>query len=198
MTQERLGRINLWKWAFLLLLACNLGLGLVLAGRLLERREEDLVIQQAADGLDLQLGTFTTNREQLNQTLATYLEDYQSKEFSYQVLVGNQTILFEGAYKFLGYQVPLYLYLTPYPLEDGTLRLSVDAFSVGTLPLPAKEVLQYIKSSYDLPDFVTVQPKKETIHIDLRAIDNKEKIYVKADTIDLLNDRIVFSILKKK
>lgn len=198
MRQRRTGNINLWKGAFLLLLAANLGLALVLSGRLLERREDDLAISQSADGIDLTLGTFTTNREQLNQTLATYLEDYQSQEFSYQVLVGNQTILFEGAYKFLGYQVPLYLYLTPYPLEDGTLRLSVESFSVGTLPLPAREVLQYIKSSYDLPDFVTVQPKKETIHLNLRAIDNKERIYVKAQTIDLLNDRIVFSILKKK
>lgn len=199
MQQKKIGwSINLWKWAFLLLLVSNLALVAVLSSRLLERRETVTESLTVTNPEDVSIGLFTTERESVNQLLSVYLDQYQTEDFSYQVLVGSTTILFEGAYQLFGYQVPLYVYFNPYHLEDGTIRLDIDSFSVGTLPLPKKEVLQYIKSSYKLPHFVTIDAKNETIHIDLTRLDNTEKIYVKAKTIDLLNDQIIFEIFKKK
>lgn len=198
MTQKKHGlKINGWKWAFLLLVVANLALVTVLASRLLQIREPATETLQLTSDNDVQVGTFTTERESINQLLQVYLEPYQKEGFSYQVFVGSTTILFEGAYTLFGYQIPLYVYFTPYQLEDGSIRLDIDSFSVGTLPLPAKEVLQYIKSTYDLPNFVTISPKQENITLDLSQLDNQENIYIKAKTIDLLNDQIVFEIFKK-
>jgi uncharacterized protein YpmS len=190
-------RINGWKWAFLILLMANLAFFTVLSNRLLQVREPATEkLSKVADD-DVQVGLFTTDREAINQYLTLYLDSFQTKDFKYQVFVGSTTILFEGAYQLFGYQVPLYVYFSPYQLEDGTIRLDIDSFSVGTLPLPQKEVLQYIKSTYEIPDFVTIDAKKETIHIDLTALDNDQGIYIKAKTIDLLNDQIAFEIWKK-
>lgn len=198
MTPKTTGfKINLWKWAFLLLLIMNLAFITVLSNRLLQVREPVTEkLSKTAKG-DVSVGLFTTDREAINQYLSLYLDTFQTKDFKYQVLVGSTTVLFEGAYQLFGYQVPLYVYFSPYQLEDGTIRLDIDSFSVGTLPLPKKEVLQYIKSSYQIPDFVTIDTKNENIHIDLTALDNEQGIYIKAKTIDLLNDQIAFEIWKK-
>lgn len=191
-------RINLWKWLFLLLLAANLAFIAVLANRLIDKRETDLpqvVKANSAEGL--LIGRFETNRDQLNQTLTTYLKPYQTKQLSYQVIVGNSTILFEGNYRLLGYDVPLYIYLTPHKLEDGQVQLLVTDFSVGTLSLPTADVLRYVRASYKLPNFVSISPNEGSILIDLTKLDNKAGFYAKATQIDLLNDQISFNLYQK-
>lgn len=199
MTQRQTGKaINWWKWAFLLLLAANISLVAVLASRVVTVREPDLQqVSQSQEEL-IQVGHFTTNRSQINATLASYLKPYQTKKLSYTLHVGTSSILFEGTYQLLGYEVPLYIYFEPYRLETGAVQLRVTSFSVGTLPLPEADVLRYIKSSYDLPDFVTVQPKESAIVINLQDIQNEAGISLKASKIDLVNDDIRFELYKKK
>lgn len=199
MTQKQTGKaINWWKWAFLLLLAANISLVAVLASRVVTVREPDLQqVPQSQEEL-IQVGHFTTNRSQINATLASYLKPYQTKKLNYTLHVGTSSILFEGTYQLLGFEVPLYIYFEPYRLETGAVQLRVTSFSVGTLPLPEADVLRYIKSSYDLPDFVTVQPKESAIVINLQDIQNEAGISLKASKIDLVNDDIRFELYKKK
>ena len=94
--------------------------------------------------------------------------------------------------------MPLYVYFEPLRLSNGAVQLKVTSFSVGTLSLPQKEVLQYIKSSYKLPDIVVVNPQKATITINLQNLKNDAGIYLKATSIDLVNDQFTFDIFKKK
>lgn len=198
MKQNLSGKINWWKWGLLLLLAINVAFVGVVASRLIQVREPSAETLKTTTAKSVKVGTFTTNKEQLNDTVATYLKDYQSKKFTYKVYAVSSSILFEGSYELLGYEVPLYVYFEPNRLENGAVQLKVTSFSVGTLPLPESEVLQYIKSSYDLPDFVTISPKKSTITINLQSMKNDAGIYLKATTIDLVNDNFSFDIFKKK
>lgn len=199
MTPKMTGRkINWWKWGFLLLLAANLALVTVLSGRLVEKREPKTpeLAQKAKQAI--YLGQFETKREDLNRLISHYLTDYQTKNLSYEVVIGTRTVLFQGTYDFLGYQVPLYIYLTPYKQENGSILLAIDSFSVGTLPLPAQDVLRYVKASYKLPKMVTIDPKAEAIVINLNKLDNKQGFYLKAKQVDLLNDQIILELYKKK
>lgn len=198
MKQNLSGKINWWKWGLLLLLAINVAFVGVVASRLIQVREPSAETLKTTTAKSVKVGTFTTNKEQLNDTVATYLKDYQSKKFTYKVYAASSSILFEGSYELLGYEVPLYVYFEPNRLENGAVQLKVTSFSVGTLPLPESEVLQYIKSSYDLPDFVTISPKKSTITINLQSMKNDAGIYLRATTIDLVNDNFSFDIFKKK
>lgn len=70
----------------------------------------------------------------------------------------------------LGYEVPLYIYFQPSRLESGAIQLKITSFSVGTLTLPESEVLKYLKSSVDLPNFVEVLPKESVININIQNI----------------------------
>lgn len=69
-------KINWWKISFLLLLSANLALVAVVAGRLLERREAstEQVKKKVKD--HIKVGSFETNREQLNQTISSYLDPF--------------------------------------------------------------------------------------------------------------------------
>ncbi|WP_159543661.1 YpmS family protein [Streptococcus halichoeri] len=190
--------INGWKWAFLLILALNLAFLIILGSRLIQPREtKDSQQSISQKATNVKVGTFTTNRQQLNKTISAYLKAHQSSKMSYKVYLAQSSILFEGKYQLLGYEVPLYVYFQPNKLENGAVQLQVTSFSVGTLPLPEAEVLQYIKGRYELPSFVTIKPKQSSIVLNVQKLKNNANIYLKAKKIDLLNDQISFDIYKK-
>ncbi|AXQ78245.1 DUF2140 family protein [Streptococcus chenjunshii] len=197
MKQKRIGnRKNWWKWAFLLLLALNIAFIAVVASRVIQVRE-NLPEQSTKNSGGVKVGTFSTDIEQLNATLSAYLADYQGDNISYAFYATSKEMMFEGSYTLLGYEVPLYIYFQPARLESGAVQLTVTSFSVGTLSLPEEQVLKYLQSSYDLPDFVEVLPDKSAININVQNLDNAAGIYLKAGEIDLVNDRINFEIYKK-
>lgn len=199
MKQRIIGKkINIWKWLCLLILAINLAFVGVVASRIIQIREPEAENIATKTKGGIKIGTFSTTKEQLNETVVSYLEDYQKKGMTYKLYATSSQILFEGTYTLLGYEVPLYVYFQPSRLENGAVQLKVTSFSVGTLPLPEEQVLKYIKSSYDLPKFVKIQPNQSTITINVQNLDNEEGIYLKAQTINLVNDDISFDIYKKR
>lgn len=189
--------INWWKWACLLLLALNLAFVAVIASRLIQVRETESQQLVQSKVKKVKVGTIISNRQQINDTVASFLQSYQSKEFNYKLYTSSSSIVFEGKYKLLGYEVPLYIYFQPSSLENGAIQLEVTSFSAGTLPLPEREVLQYLKSTYKLPDFVTVSPKKSLLVVNLQSIENQQGLYLESKKIDLVNNEISFDIFKK-
>ncbi|CAW99944.1 putative membrane protein [Streptococcus equi subsp. zooepidemicus] len=181
----------------MLLFAFNAAFLAVIGSRIIQIREpkSELINQKAAK--NIKIGTLTTTKEQLNEAVVSYLKDFQTKKMTYKVYATSSTILFEGTYQLLGYEVPLYIYFQPHRLTNGAIQLQVLSFSVGTLSLPEKDVLQYLKSSYKLPKFVEVLPKQSAIIINLQQLENDANIYLKAQKIDLVKDDIRFDIYKK-
>ncbi|BCP58228.1 membrane protein [Streptococcus parasuis] len=196
MPQKKNGKINSWKWLFLILLAMVLGTSIVVISRL-ERKREDLTKLVPTNSVDAKVGRFETNKEQLNATIAEYLKDYQIETFQYKVYLTSTLAIFEGDYQLLGMDIPLYIYFFPSRLEDGSISLAVQEISAGTLSLPKGEVLTYLQKNYKLPDIVKIDAENATIQIQLPAIENKFGLYGKVNTIDLYNDQIVIDIYRK-
>ena len=190
-------KINWWKWGFLLILAINIAFVGVVASRLIQVREPAVESGSSKKTDSVKVGTFSTNREQLNDTVAAYLEDYQTDQMSYTVYATSSAIMFEGTYTLLGSKVPLYIYFQPSRLDSGAVQLKITSFSVGTLSLPELEVLKYIKSSYKLPSFVKVLPNESAININIQNLKNGADLYLKATTIDLVGNQFNFDIYKK-
>ncbi|MGT2771758.1 YpmS family protein [Streptococcus marimammalium] len=198
MKQEKDGKLrNYWKYCFLILIALNLSFLGIVASRLLQEREpeKNTVFNQITD--DFKIGQISTTKEQLNKTLATYLKKYQTSDLTYNIYISSKSILFEGTYKILGYDVPLYVYFEPYKLSSGAIQLKTTSISAGTLPLPEKDVLKYINNTYDIPEFVEILPDEAIININIQSMIIDNKIYLKATTLDLINDAISFDIYKK-
>ncbi len=185
-------KINWWKWGFLLILAINVAFVGVIASRLIQVREPAAQSISSKKADNVKVGTISTTREQLNDTVASYLKEYQTKKTSYSVYATSSAIMFEGTYTFLGYEVPLYIYFQPSRLESGAIQLKITSYSVGNLTLPESEVLKYLKSSINLPDFVEVLPKESVININIQDIKNDADIFLKATRIDLVGDQFNF------
>ncbi|MGT2948792.1 YpmS family protein [Streptococcus devriesei] len=197
MKQKRIGtKRNGWKWAFLLLLAVNIAFWGVIVIRVMGGSAAAPKSSRTITN-PVKVGTITTTKEELNQALTSYLNDYQSKNMGYSVRLTSTNIEFQGSYKLLGSEVPLYIYFEPYHLKSGAIQLKVTSMSVGNLPLPEAEVLSYIRSSYKLPSFVEILPKKSVVNINLQNIDNDSGLYLKSTAINLATDEINFDILKK-
>ncbi|MGT2965155.1 YpmS family protein [Streptococcus acidominimus] len=198
MKQKKSGKINRWKWGFLALLAALLAFCLIIVERVSSPREDTTTaVLSTNSSSDEKLGTFMTSKEQLNSMLATYLKDYQTDTFSYKVTATNQFLLFEGTYNIWGLDIPLYVYFQPNKLNDGSVLLTVSEISAGTLSLPKEEILSYIKKQSQLPAFVKIDASKATVTIQLTEVENAQKIYVKANTIDLYNNQLIFDIYRK-
>lgn len=189
-------KINIWKWLFLGLVSLLLAFALVVQGRLATPREDVSQLHQAVGTKDVKVGTMTTTRDQLNDTIKSLLKKYKLSD--YKVYADNQQILLEGQLSLLGKDYPLYIYFQPSKLENGNILLTVKDFSVGTFQIPQKMVLRLLSKNKNIPNFIQISPKESTITIVLPEIDNDFGIYVKANTIDLYNDKIVFDLYQKK
>ncbi|HEM6239320.1 TPA: YpmS family protein [Streptococcus suis] len=197
MRQRKAGNLNIWKWLFLAQLALLIGCGIVLYTRIQTDRE-DLTKLVQTSGEDTKVGTFSTNREQLNQTLTNYLKEYQTEEFSYQLFVTSQQVVFEGSYQVFGVTIPLYIYFQPSKMEDGSILLRITEISVGSLSLPKAEVLAYLQKNYKLPAFVKIDSEQAQVQVQLTELKNKFGLYGKANTIDLYNDQFIVDIYRKR
>lgn len=192
-------KFSIWKYLFLILLAMNLAFVGVVAYRIIQPREQRISQQSDSKGKAsaIKAGSFVTTREELNNTAAAFLEDYQSKGLTYEFYTTSSQVLFQGSYRLLGYEIPLYVYFEPYVLKNGDVQLQVTSVSAGTLTLPKKEVLSYISNAYDIPKFLAIKPKKSEIILLLKDIKLSNGLYAKATEFDLANDRISFDLFKE-
>ncbi|CYU53818.1 YpmS family protein [Streptococcus suis] len=197
MRPRKAGNLNIWKWLFLAQLALLIGCGIVLYTRIQTDREDLTKLVQTSTE-DTKVGTFSTNREQLNQTLTNYLKEYQTEEFSYQLFVTSQQVVFEGSYQIFGVTIPLYIYFQPSKTEDGSILLRITEISVGSLSLPKAEVLAYLQKNYKLPAFVKIDSEQAQVQVQLTELKNKFGLYGKANTIDLYNDQFIVDIYRKR
>lgn len=197
MRPRKAGNLNIWKWLSLAQLALLIGCGIVLYTRIQTDRE-DLTKLVQTSGEDAKVGTFSTNREQLNQTITNYLKEYQTEEFSYQLFITSQQVVFEGSYQVFGVTIPLYIYFQPSKMEDGSILLRITEISVGSLSLPKTEVLAYLQKNYKLPAFVKIDSEQAQVQVQLTELKNKFGLYGKANTIDLYNDQFIVDIYRKR
>ena len=197
MKLRKVGNLNFWKWLFLVQLALMLGGGLVLLSRFQTKRE-DLTKLVPTNQTDTKVGTFTTDREQLNQSIANYLKEYQTKDFSYQLFVTSQQVVFEGSYQLFGVTLPLYIYFQPFKMEDGSILLQILEISAGSLSLPKTDVLAYLQKNYKLPSFVKIDSEEAQVQLQITELENSLGLYGKANTIDLYNNQIIVDIYRKR
>ncbi|HFU3799613.1 TPA: YpmS family protein [Streptococcus suis] len=197
MKLRKVGNLNIWKWLFLVQLALMLGGGIVLLNRFQTKRE-NLITLVPTNQNDTKVGTFTTDREQLNQSIANYLKDYQTEDFAYQLFVTSQQVVFEGSYQLFGVTLPLYIYFQPFKMEDGSILLQILEISAGSLSLPKADVLAYVQRNYKLPSFVKIDSKEAQVQLQITELENSLGLYGKANTIDLYNNQIIVDIYRKR
>lgn len=194
--EEKVKKSAIWKWLFLVLLAINLAGIVFVAIRVTTPRDQTVLNQKSVSSSDQKVAQISSTTSQLNELINSYLETYQTKEMTYKFYISNQQAVLEASYKLFGTKIPLYIYFEPLAFSDGSISLSVQNISAGSLSLPTSEVLQIVKA-YDLPDFVQVESKKNQIVINLPKIKLASNLYIKVNQIDLVKGNFIFDFMKK-
>ena len=182
---------KVWKWLFLGLLALNLALISVVTVRIMTPVETSSVsLPKGAT----KIGKYSMSKEELNAALTGFAQDYSNDKMRFKVKVTNSKIVFES--KVLGHAVPLYVYFTPLVSESGAVVLQVSELSAGTLKLPVSDALNMIKRSTKLPDYIVIDGKKGKVTLNIQSMKNEKGITARAQSLDLVNDRIEFDTYK--
>lgn len=185
-----------WKYICLLLLAFNIAVVAVIGFRITRHREQNVLDKVSVVKGVNKIADISTNAEQLNIVINKYLSEFQGNTLTYKFYLSDKAVL-EGSYKLFGTEIPLYVYFEPYALNDGSINLQVTSISIGTLSLPAKTALSYIKGAYKLPKFVNINADKQEVLIDLPQIAIGKDTFLQAGKLDIKSDQFVFHLMQK-
>ncbi|BDM75363.1 YpmS family protein [Lactococcus garvieae] len=186
---------TIWKWLFLTLLAINLGSLAFISSRVFDVRDQGHLDQVSKPKEATEVAKITTRRDQLNQLINTYLQDFQTSDMSYKFYLSDSQAVLEASYQLFGQKIPLYIYFEPLALTDGSVALQVKNVSAGTLNLPTSAVLAYVKSSIKLPGFVEVLPTKDQVILHLPQLTLADNLYLKANQLDLVSGNFTFNLM---
>ncbi|WP_043933687.1 YpmS family protein [Bacillus sp. EB01] len=136
-----------------------------------------------------------TNREDVNKLVNYYLEkEIGSSPIDYRVQVEDDVALY-GSVPFFSQELDMKMAFEPEALENGDLLLKQTNLQVGRLPLPVPYVLDFIRKNYKLPAGVEILPNEEVIYVHMQELKLKSDAKLKANTFDLKNDDISFTLL---
>lgn len=186
---------NPWKPAFLLLASLLLGCFLFVFTRMATNREpdyqpkEEVVAQEETPTLQVQM-----KKQQINHVISYYLNDYLKESgVKYDFYLEDHALL-NGTFKVLGYDMQFYLYFDPYVMENGNVQLKATSISIGSLPLPITEIMKYVAKDYQLPKWVEVIPKEQTIILHLDEFELQNGMFIRAEKINLIDDDIRMNV----
>lgn len=186
---------NPWKMAFLVLIGLLIGATVFLVSRMMTAREstykpaEESVSNEQDATFQVQL-----KKHQVNQIISYYLNDFlKDSGVQYDFYLEDRALL-NGTFKVLGYDMQFYLYFDPYVTEEGNIQLKATSISIGSLPLPISEIMKYVAKDFDVPKWVEVLPKEQTIVLHLDEFKLQNGMFVKAEKINLIDDDIRFNV----
>lgn len=192
-------KINGWKIAFIVLVSLLVGASLVIVNRMTQEREDFSTLAKNELALAGEpLLDIRSQKAQINKIVSVYLEDLQKdskkeQDQNYQFILKNEALI-SGEFDLLGFPLRFYLYLDPFVMDDGNVQLKAKSLSVGALNLPIAQVLRMIAKAPQLPKWIEVNPKSETIVLRLDQFQLSNGLYLRAKKINLVEDEIEFSI----
>ncbi|MBT2755009.1 YpmS family protein [Mesobacillus foraminis] len=187
---------NKWKLAFFILLGSVTVILITLFIMASAPVEQGENIPNSSEAVERDVSfDITTNKADLNKVINHYLEEEGfSGSIDYQVLLQDEVELY-GAIPVFGQELQMKLTFEPKALKNGDLVLRQESISLGALNLPVSYVMNLIKSSYEIPEWVEIRPGEETVYVSLQTMKLKSNIKIRANKFDLKRDNISFTLL---
>ncbi|WP_220739358.1 YpmS family protein [Leuconostoc miyukkimchii] len=176
-----------WFWAFLSLLGViilSLGLVFFAAKQTVPMTDNRSKIANTDATFDVSL-----NKRQVNALVAYYLSDTNNSGYTFRV---EDNIMMYGSQSFLGQKFKFGMMLKPEVTKNGNIILTAQKLAIGNLPLPISAIMQYVRSSYQAPEFVKINPSKKQIYIDMTKLPVTQGMSFRAKVIDMKADTFIF------
>ncbi|MDT1997375.1 hypothetical protein CKN82_09850 [Carnobacterium divergens] len=185
--------INPWKWAFLILIAILLGIG-IWGGTKIFVPVNTVTEQKKVQKTEDVSFEVSTHKKEVNEIVAHGIDRFIEKgDIQYQLVFNEQAEVI-GTFKLFNHDVHFYLYLDPFVMENGNVQLKATNLSIGKLNLPIGYVMNLISKQYNLPKWVQIDSKKQLIVLNLDEYKLENGLKIKAKKFDLKNDDIRFSV----
>ena len=186
-------KINWWKWAFF----CLVALIVISCGVVLNKATAPTPATTTSKAVKPSDSSVTVelNKKQVNALAANYLNQFlKGQKIRYDFIVGDQYATFTGNTKFLGAKVRFAINFIPERLDNGNVLLRAKGLSVGRLNIPIKFVMGYIAKNYNIPKWVTINPQKKTVLLDLNRYSKHRSLKYSAQEINMQEGRFKFLI----
>jgi len=191
---QQKNKLNGWKWAFLVLLASVIGIGVWFFTQLTPViiGETNLDIRDSNEEVMFQV---STEKDDINQLVASYLKNEKVVKgpVNYQFRLEDQAQLV-GTFQFFGKDVQFQLFLEPYVMENGNLQFKATNLSIGKLRLPITFALNQIEGQLNIPDWVAIDSEQETIVFNLNEFTLESGMHFSADKINLAENDIRINV----
>ncbi|MFD2680578.1 YpmS family protein [Bacillus seohaeanensis] len=186
---------NKWKAGFFVLLGSVLFVVIILVVMIMAPVEDDnLPTDKPKIGEEVGF-EINTNKKDLNRIIQHYIqEEGLAGPIDYSVHLNDEVEL-DGSVPVFTSNLDFKLTFEPQALENGDVLLKQKSISVGALDLPVTYVLKVVRDSYNFPEWVKIQPKKEQIYVSLQEMELKSDFKVRANEFNLQEDRISFDLL---
>lgn len=183
---------NKWKSLFVILLLLNIGIVLWLYFSLTSTDDVE-PLKNSNGSTDAVPFSIRTNKNDLNTIINEYLQNKNKGVMDYQVGLDDYVNLY-GTLPVFNQTMNMKVAFEPVALENGDLILKEKEITVGKLKLPPATVLKFVKDRYQFPDWVTIQPDKERVYLDLQKLKLKSDLRVSVNEFDLNEDVIIFTL----
>jgi uncharacterized protein YpmS len=184
---------NFWKTAFFVLLLLILAAVLFLTIALTGGSSEKEIQQDNLDDKSRSEAIFTVqaNRQQLESLINNQIRSAENDRLTYHVTIGKHLVL-KGHFRLLFTGIPFSLTFDP-KVSHGDIILKEADVKIGSLNLPDKEVLSFLKAGTDFPEWVVINPNHREIYINLTQVKIQDGLYLRAETINL-PDEVSFTV----
>ncbi|MFD1419113.1 YpmS family protein [Companilactobacillus keshanensis] len=188
---------NYWKYAFIALVAILVvGLGII-GTKVMSAPDETYKVTSKIDSSD-RVFTVNMNKTEANKMAQYYLKNtLNDGKTQYQLKLKKDAEL-TGAIAFLGSKIHFNLVMQPYAKTNGDVLLKAKKLKIGDLSLPITFVMNYIKNSFKVPDWVSVNGSDKTILLKFTKFTTKDGYGIRAKKIDLKRDKLSFLVMNEE
>ncbi|MGM8211490.1 YpmS family protein [Virgibacillus sp. W0430] len=138
--------------------------------------------------------TVRTTKKNLNELANAYIDKLlQGTNHHYQIILDEDVQLL-GELPVFSTTVPLVIHFNPSVQDNGDIILEQESISVGLLQLPNKKIMEYMNKYLPMPEWVTVNPKKEEIYVAVTEMEIKSNFRVRVEQFDLQSNHLAFKI----
>ncbi|WP_085506398.1 YpmS family protein [Thalassobacillus devorans] len=185
---------NKWKVLFLALAALNIGIVLWILAMIFLPTSYTLVNVDNQEQSDEAEFTIVSTKENMEQLVNEFLNELPSDEDMNFSVSLERNVELKGNIKAFDQKIPLTVSFEPIVQENGDVILQQEGISLGKLPLPNKKVLEYVDKSFDLPEWVIVNPNEENIYVAVTDMKPASNFDLRVDRFNLKTNQLAFKI----
>ncbi|ASN03980.1 YpmS family protein [Virgibacillus necropolis] len=135
-----------------------------------------------------------TTRSNLNDLVNAYLDKLLDNSRHHYSIVLKDDVHLIGELPIFSTTIPLSVHFEPLVQENGDVILKQKSISLGLLELPNQKIMEYMKKYLPMPDWVTVNPKKEELYLAVTNMDIRSNFKVSIEHFDLEANNLAFKI----